>query len=85
MKITTSIFELTLGSPGTILGYNRAYGGYTGKLMAKGLVPGTSFVVLNLALAEGAVQIMLKEKIIVLSKPEANALCLNSGNNHRTY
>lgn len=78
MKITTSIFKLTQGSAVTVVGYNRAYGGYKGKLIAKGIVPGTSFVALNLTLAEGAVQIMLKDKIIVLSKPEANALCLNS-------
>lgn len=78
MKITTSIRELSLGSVAIIAGYSLVYGGYVGKLISKGLKPGTPFVVLNLALPEGAVQIMLQEKIITLSKPEVNALCIET-------
>ncbi|MGD1919114.1 MAG: FeoA family protein [Pleurocapsa sp.] len=77
MKIKTNISELSLGSVGIVAGYSAIYGGYIGKLISKGLTPGISFVVLNLNLAEGAVQIMLEEKIIILSKPEANALCID--------
>ncbi|WP_019509452.1 FeoA family protein [Pleurocapsa sp. PCC 7319] len=76
MKITTSIRELSLGSVAIVAGYSLVYGGYVGRLMSKGLIPGTPFILLNLSLAEGAVQIMLQEKIITLSKPEANALCI---------
>ena len=78
MRITTSIQELSLGSVAVVAGYSMVYGGYMGRLMSKGLIPGTPFVVINLALAEGAVQIMLREKIITLSKPEANALCIET-------
>ncbi|MGL4883550.1 MAG: FeoA family protein [Waterburya sp.] len=76
MEITISIYELSLGSVGVVVGYSRVYGGYIGKLVSKGLIPGTPFVLLNLALEQGTVQIMLQEKIITLSKPEANALCI---------
>ncbi|MGL5794009.1 MAG: FeoA family protein [Waterburya sp.] len=76
MEITISIYELSLGSVGFVVGYSRVYGGYIGKLVSKGLIPGTPFVLLNLALEQGTVQIMLQEKIITLSKPEANALCI---------
>ena len=34
------------------------------------------FVVISPISAQGYVEIMLKEKIIQLSKPEANALCV---------
>jgi ferrous iron transport protein A len=78
MKIATSISELSIGSVGIVAGYSLVYGGYIGKLMSKGLIPGISFVVLNLDLAQGAVQIMMEEKIIVLAKPEVNALCIDS-------
>ncbi|MCC0176476.1 ferrous iron transport protein A [Waterburya agarophytonicola K14] len=78
MKITTSIDELSLGSVGIVAGYSLIYGGYIGKLISKGLIPGTFFVLLNSDLVRGTVQIMLKEKIIILSKPEVNALCIDA-------
>ncbi|HEY9767936.1 MAG TPA: FeoA family protein [Coleofasciculaceae cyanobacterium] len=78
MRIAISISELPIGSVAIVAGYSRVYGGYVGKLISQGLLPGTSFVVLDLALPQGAVQIMLKEKIITLSKPEVNALCVET-------
>lgn len=78
MRIAISILELPIGSVAIVAGYSRVYGGYVGKLISQGLVPGTSFVVIDLALPQGAVQIMLKEKIITLSKPEVNALCVET-------
>ncbi len=76
MRITINIFELSLGSAAIVIGYNKVYGGYVGKLISKGLVPGTAFVVLDFSVAQGGVQIILKDKILTLSKPEANALCI---------
>lgn len=78
MKIKINITELPLGTVGIVAGYSAAYGGYIGKLISRGLTPGIPFVVLNLDLAQGAVQIMLEDKIIILSKPEVNALCIDS-------
>ena len=78
MKIKTNISELSLGSVGIVAGYSAVYGGYIGKLISKGLTAGISFVVLNLNVDRGAVQIMLEDKIIILSKPEVNALCIDT-------
>jgi len=78
MRIAINIPELSTGSVGTIVGYSRVYGGYVGKLIAQGLLPGTPFIVLSLNLPQGAVQIMLQEKIITLSKPEVNALVVET-------
>lgn len=76
MRITINIFDLPVGSVGLIMGYKRAYGGYTGKLISKGLVPNTCFVVLDFSDDHGGVKIMLTDKIVNLSKPEANALAI---------
>ncbi|MFM2313479.1 MAG: hypothetical protein RLZZ04_2755 [Cyanobacteriota bacterium] len=78
MSIAINIPELSTGSVGTVVGYSRVYGGYVGKLISQGLIPGTTFVVLSLNLPQGAVQIMLQEKIITLSKPEVNALVVEN-------
>lgn len=78
MSTAINIPELSTGSVGTVVGYSRVYGGYVGKLIAQGLLPGTPFVVLSLNLPQGAVQIMLEEKIITLSKPEVNALVVET-------
>jgi ferrous iron transport protein A len=78
MNLAINIPELSTGSVGTIVGYSRVYGGYVGKLISQGLIPGTPFVVLSFNLPHGAVQIMLQEKIITLSKPEVNALVVEN-------
>lgn len=78
MKIAISIFELSLGSVASIAGYNVVYGGYAGKLVSKGLIPGALLVVLDFSSARGEVKIMLQDKIVTLSKPEANALCIET-------
>ena len=76
MRIAINISELPLGSAAIVVGYSRIYGGYVGKLIAKGLLPGTPFVLLSLGTNQKGVQIMLQEKMIILSKPEVNALCV---------
>ena len=81
MKTTINTWELPVGSVGVVAGYSRAYGGYTGKLITKGLTPGTCFVLLDFVLSEGVAQILLQEKIITLSKPEVNALCVDAVEN----
>lgn len=78
MNLAINIPELAPGSVAIVVGYSRVYGGYIGRLISIGLVPGTLFVILDLNLDRGAVQIMLKEKIITLSKPEVNALVVEA-------
>ena len=76
MRIAINILDLVPGSGAVVVGYSRVYGGYSGKLISKGLLPGTRFVVLSTTMPGGAVQIVLPEKIVTLSKPEVNALCV---------
>ncbi len=78
MKIAINILEFPIGTAATVVGYSRVYGGYVGKLISQGLLPGTPFVVLSLPIAQGGVQIMLQDKIVTLSKPEVNALCVEA-------
>ena len=80
MQVRTNIRELSLGSVATIVGYAKAYGGYIGKLTAVGLMPGTKFIVLDSLTQEDSVVILLSEKVIRLSKPEADALCVEEIN-----
>ena len=80
MQVRTNIRELSLGSVATIVGYAKAYGGYIGKLIAVGLTPGTKFIVLDTFTQEGSVAMLLSEKVIQLSKPEADALCVEEIN-----
>ncbi len=76
MQVRTSVRELSLGFVAIIVGYDKAYGGYIGKLTALGLTPGRKFIVLDRSSQEQSVVILLSEKVIRLSKPEANALCV---------
>lgn len=76
MDIRTRIRELEKGSVGIVVGYDQAYGGYIGRLIKMGLKPETQFVVLCPTCAEGGVEVLLKERIIKLSKSEADALCV---------
>ncbi len=78
MEFQTSIRDLTVGSVGVVVGYDRVYGGYTGKLLTMGLLPNTIFIVLSNKNRQGFVEIILPEKIIKLSPPEANALCIEA-------
>ena len=78
MSLAINIPELAPGSVAIVAGYSRVYGGYIGRLISLGLVPGTPLIILDLNLDRGAVQIMLKEKIIILSKPEVNALVVEA-------
>jgi ferrous iron transport protein A len=80
MTFQTSIKDLAIGAVGVIVGYDRVYGGYTGKLLTMGLLPNTTFIVLSNQHPEGFVEIVLPEKIVKLSPPEVNALCIETFN-----
>ena len=76
MHVRTSVRELSLGSVAIIVGYDKAYGGYIGKLIALGLTPGKKLIVLEHFTQEKTIAILLSEKVIHLSKPQADALCV---------
>lgn len=74
--ITTYLTEMAVGATGCIVGYDRAYSGYTGKLLAKGLAPGTTFILIRHACSEFPLQLEVKGNLLSLSKPEVDALCV---------
>lgn len=78
MSLAINIPEIAPGSVAVVVGYSRVYGGYIGRLISLGLVPGTCLVILDLNLDRGAVQIMLADKILILAKPEVNALIVEA-------
>jgi len=61
---------------GSVVGYDKAYRGYQGKLSAMGLTPGTPFTVVYRDLQDGSVKLELGRTILTLRKQEANALCV---------
>ncbi|MEO0836864.1 MAG: FeoA family protein [Cyanobacteria bacterium J06642_3] len=74
MKSRICIDKLLVGSTVTIVGYNPVYGGYVGKLLAKGLTVGRSFKLLDVSNIERVLKMSSKGSTVVLSKPEADAL-----------
>lgn len=74
--ITTYITEMAVGATGCIVGYDRAYSGYIGKLLSKGLAPGTKFILIRHACSEFPLQLEVKGNLLSLSKPEVDALCV---------
>jgi ferrous iron transport protein A len=79
MNVKTHLRDFTIGSSGSIVGYDRIYGGYAGKLAAMGLTPGTHFLVLNI-LPQGTVELLVRGGYIFLSRPEVDALCVETLN-----
>jgi ferrous iron transport protein A len=74
--ITTYLTEMAVGATGCIVGYDRTYSGYTGKLLSKGLAPGTKFILIRQACAEFPLQLEVNGNLLSLSKPEVAALCV---------
>lgn len=72
----THLRDLPVGSRGCIVGYDRAFRGYMGKLLAMGLQPGTAFTVIRHALFGHLVEIEVQGFTLSLRKPEADALCV---------
>lgn len=74
--ITTYLREMATGATGYLVGYDRAYSGYIGKLLSKGLAPGTKFILIRHACLEFPLQLEVDGNLISLSKPEVEALCV---------
>ena len=74
VNFSTYLRDLPVGARGYVVGFDRVFLGYTGKLLAMGLKPGTVFTVLchafsHLVEIEG-------QGLISLQKQEADALCV---------
>lgn len=76
MELTSATYiqELTAGTIACIVGYDKVYRGYEGKLRSLGLSPGTQFQVLGF----DPIEIDLGDRIIYLSRSEATALVVEA-------
>jgi ferrous iron transport protein A len=72
----TYLKNLPVGAKGHIVGYDKAFRGYIGKLFSMGLKPGTEFTVIRQAFFEYPLQIEVAGNLLNLYKPEAEALCV---------
>ena len=74
--VKTYLRELPIGTIGYIVGYDKVFKGYQGKLLAMGLTPGTQFIVIRQACKNWPIILEVKGNLIKLTQPEANALCI---------
>ena len=80
---TISLQEMALGSTGRVVGYEKAYQGYRGKLLSMGLTPGTEFTVIRVAPLGDPVEINVRGFYLSLRKQEADALIVEEVTNGR--
>ncbi|MEM9538333.1 MAG: FeoA family protein [Cyanobacteria bacterium P01_E01_bin.42] len=78
---TFSLRDMTPGSTGRVLGYEKAYRGYRGKLLSMGLTPGTEFTVIRVAPLGDPVEINVRGFYLSLRKQEADALIVEEVTN----
>ncbi|MBP0021822.1 MAG: ferrous iron transport protein A [Cyanobacteria bacterium SBLK] len=71
---TIPLQDIPPGSTGRVLGYDKAYQGYRGKLLQMGLTPGTEFTVIRVAPLGDPVEINVRGFYLSLRKHEADAL-----------
>ena len=74
MKDNKYLRDMTVGSMGRVVGYEKTARGYKGKLLAMGLTPGTEFTVTRHAPVGDPVEILVRGFKLSLRKDEANAL-----------
>jgi ferrous iron transport protein A len=72
----TYLRDLPVGTRGRVVGYDRAFLGYMGRLLSMGLLPGTEFTVIRHAFFHYPLQIELKGNLLNLRQQEADALCV---------
>lgn len=73
--------DLTIGTRGRVIGYEKAARSYKGKLLAMGLTPGTEFTVTRHAPLGDPIEIQVRDFNLSLRKDEANALCVEEVKN----
>lgn len=82
-KINTNLHlkDLSIGTRGRVIGYEKAARSYKGKLLAMGLTPGTEFTITRHALLGDPIEIQVRDFNLSLSKDEANALSVEEVKN----
>ena len=76
--MTTYLRELPIGAKGYIVGYDKIFKGYQGKLLSMGLRPGTEFTLVAQASDNWSVIIEIQGNLLKLNQPEADALCIEA-------
>lgn len=74
--VKTYLRELPIGTIGYIVGYDKIFRGYQGKLLSMGLTPGTQFIVIRQASKNWPIILEVKGNLVKLTQPEADALCI---------
>ncbi len=74
--VKTYLRELPIGTIGYIVGYDKIFKGYQGKLLSMGLRPGTQFIVIRQASKNWPIILEINGNLIKLNQPEADALCI---------
>ena len=74
--VKTYLRELPIGTIGYIVGYDKIFKGYQGKLLSMGLRPGTQFIVIRQASKNWPIILEVNGNLIKLNQPEADALCI---------
>jgi ferrous iron transport protein A len=73
---STYLRDFSVGTKGRIVGYERSFLGYQGKLLSMGLIPGKEFTVIRHASFNNPVEIDIQGFKLSLRKQEADALCV---------
>ncbi|MGK7945800.1 MAG: FeoA family protein [Microcystaceae cyanobacterium] len=77
--ISTHLKDLSIHSKGYIVGYDKAFRGYIGRLLKLGLAPETEFTVILHHFPQPHFHVIeVDNQLIQLTPPEANALCVES-------
>ena len=69
-----TLADLPVGATGTVLGFTTGPNGYRQKLLAMGLIKGTSFQIARVAPMGDPVEIRVREYNLSLRKDEARTL-----------
>ncbi len=79
LEMATHLKDLAIGSQGYIVGYDKAFRGYIGRLLQLGLAPETRFIMIRPHFPDPfSYVIEVQGKLIQLSRPEADALCIET-------
>ncbi len=74
--VKTYLRELPIGAIGYIVGYDKIFRGYQGRLLSMGLTPGTKFIVVRQASKNLPMMLEVNCNLLKLTQPEADALCI---------
>lgn len=71
--------EIAVGQAGTVVGFTQKAGAFRQKLLAMGLIKGTSFKVIRVAPMGDPVEISVRDYSLSLRRDEAKALLVAEG------